>query len=140
VSLCVQVFSFNLAPMRIRKRQVLFSSSESVSPLHLSDPHQSSMVVQLGEGPKPCSSQSQEHVSASFSLDRYQPSDQTLPLIGKLNNGHDYLPVVEESGVHYQLNKLDPLVSKKKNILILLFLCLKNKKHHLFIIYLFFFF
>ncbi|AES81491.1 putative transcription factor interactor and regulator C3H-WRC/GRF family [Medicago truncatula] len=101
--------------MRIRKRQLLFSSSDSLSPLHLSDPHlinQSPVVVQQGDGPKPCSSQSQEHVSAGLSLDRYQPSDQTLPLIGKLNNGYDYPSSVEESGVHKQHNKLDPLDKK----------------------------
>jgi len=70
-------------------------------------------MVQQGDGPKPCSSQSQQHVSAGLSLDRYQPSDQTLPLIGKLNNGYDYPSGVEESGVHKQHNKLDPLVSQK---------------------------
>ncbi|AES81492.2 putative transcription factor interactor and regulator C3H-WRC/GRF family [Medicago truncatula] len=104
--------------MRIRKRQLLFSSSDSLSPLNLSDPHlmnKSPMVVQLGEGPKPCSSTpvlSREHASAGLSLDHYQPSDQTLPLIGKLNNGHDYPSGVEESGVHKQHNKLDPLEEK----------------------------
>jgi len=119
-------FSFNLAPMRIRKRQALFSSSESLLPLHLSDPHtmnQSPMLVQLGDGPKPCSSQSQEHVSAGSSLDRYQPSDQTLPLIGKLNNGYDYLSGVEESGVHKQHNKLDPLVSQTNHFVFIIFIC-----------------
>ncbi|WJX78698.1 6-phosphogluconolactonase [Trifolium repens] len=99
--------------MRIRKRQAIFSSSESISSLHLSDPHQfnrSPVMVQLGE-------EQPTHVSAGSNLDRYQPSDQTLPLIGKLNNGHDYLSDIEESGVHKHHNKQeqeqDPLDDDK---------------------------
>jgi hypothetical protein len=110
--------------MRIRKRQAIFSSSESISSLHLSDPHQfnrSPVMVQLGE-------EQPTHVSpAGSNLDRYQPSDQTLPLIGKLNNGHDYLSDIEESGVHKHHNKQeqDPLVSEKNKITFLIFyLCL----------------
>ncbi|GAU31498.1 hypothetical protein TSUD_332730 [Trifolium subterraneum] len=88
--------------MRIRKRQAIFSSSESISSLHLSDPHQfnrSPVMVQLGD------EATQLHLSAGSSLDRYQPSDQTLPLIGKLNNGHGFLSSMEESQVHKHHNK-----------------------------------
>lgn len=99
--------------MRIRKRQALFSStSESLTPLHLSDPNliiRSPVVVQLGDDTH--AHTVPKHVSPASSLDRYQPSDQTLPLIGKLNNGCDYPSGIEESGTHKQHNKLDPLVS-----------------------------
>ncbi|CAJ2671292.1 unnamed protein product [Trifolium pratense] len=96
--------------MRIRKRQAIFSSSESISSLHLSDPHQfnrSPVMVQLGEAT--------HVVSPASTLDRFQPSDQTLPLIGKLNNGHDYLSGIEETEVHKPNNKQeqDPLDDDK---------------------------
>lgn len=78
--------------------------------------NRSPVVVQHREGTQAHtpSLPSQQHVSAGLSLDRYQPSDQTLPLIGKLNNGYDYPSgsAVEESAVHKHHNKLlDPLVT-----------------------------
>ncbi|XP_058748540.1 uncharacterized protein LOC131621508 [Vicia villosa] len=75
-------------------------------------------MVQLSDGThahtelKPCSSSASLLVPASSSLDLYQPSDQTLPLIGKLNNGYDYPPTIQLSGVHKQHNKQDPLDEK----------------------------
>ncbi|XP_058748536.1 uncharacterized protein LOC131621503 isoform X2 [Vicia villosa] len=75
-------------------------------------------MVQLSDGahahtePKPCSSSTSFLVSASSSLDLCQPSDQTLPLIGKLNNGYDYPSTIELSGVHKQHNKQHPLDEK----------------------------
>ncbi|CAL5193561.1 unnamed protein product [Lathyrus oleraceus] len=111
--------------MRIRKRQAIFSSSESISSLHLSDLNQdlnqfnrSPVMVQLSDGahahtqPKPCSSSTSLLVSAASSLDLYQPSDQTLPLIGKLNNGYDYPSTIQLSGVHKHHNKQHPLDDK----------------------------
>ncbi|XP_058748539.1 uncharacterized protein LOC131621507 [Vicia villosa] len=107
--------------MRIRKRHPIFSSSESISSFHLSDLNQfnrSPVMVQLSDGthahtqPKPCSSSTSFLVPASSSLDVYQPSDQTLPLIGKLNNGYDYPSTIEQSGVNKQHNKQDPLDEK----------------------------
>jgi hypothetical protein len=81
-------------------------------------------MVQLGEEPT-------HHVPAGSNLDRYLPSDQTLPLIGKLNNGHDFLSDIEESGEYKHHNKQeqqqeqDPLVSEKNKITFLIFyLCL----------------
>ncbi|KAL5059480.1 hypothetical protein RYX36_031084 [Vicia faba] len=107
--------------MRIRKRQAIFSSSQSIPPLHLSDPNQfnrSPVMVQLSDGahahtqPKPCSSSASLLVSAGSSLDLYEPSDQTLPLIGKLNSGCDYPSTIQLSGVHKQHNKQRPLDEK----------------------------
>ncbi|CAI8614108.1 unnamed protein product [Vicia faba] len=102
--------------MRIRKRQAILSSS-----LHLSDPNQfnpSPLMVQLSDGahahtqPKPCSSSASLLVSAGSTLDLYQPSDQTLPLIGKLNNGYDYPSTIQLSGVHKHHTKQHPLEEK----------------------------
>ncbi|CAK8543372.1 unnamed protein product [Lathyrus sativus] len=107
--------------MRIRKRQAIFSSSESISSLHLSDLNhfnRSPVMVQLSDGAhahtqsKPCSSSTSLLASAGSSLDLYQPSDQTLPLIGKLNNGYDYPSIIQLSGVHKHHNQQDPLDEK----------------------------
>ncbi|CAJ1908379.1 unnamed protein product [Sphenostylis stenocarpa] len=102
--------------MRIRKRPVLFPSS--VSPLPLSDPHlisRSPVVVQLsdaastaGKHSSPSSAVLPRH-AASWSSDRWQPSDQPLPSIGKPNNGWDDPSGIGESGAHRQHNKQDPL-------------------------------
>lgn len=110
-------FLFCFAPMRIRKRPVLFPSS--LSPL--SDPHlisRSPVVVQLNEAastaakhsPSSSSSSAVLHRhAASWSLDRCQPSNQSLPSIGKPSNGWDCPSVIGESGAHRQHNKQDPL-------------------------------
>lgn len=116
VSVFLLLLLFNLAPMRIRKRQVHLSSS-SFSPLHLSDPHlvnRSPVVVQLNDATHNTTSVLSQHVeetAAPTSLDRYQPSDQTLQLTGKLpSNGCDDVSGIGESGAHKQLNKQHPLV------------------------------
>ncbi|XP_047160147.1 uncharacterized protein LOC124830468 [Vigna umbellata] len=103
--------------MRIRKRPVLFPSS--VSPLPLSDPHlisRSPVVVQLSEAastaakrPSSPSSAVLHRHAGSWSLDRCQPSDQSLPSIGKPSNGWDDPSGIGESGAHRQHNKQDPL-------------------------------
>ncbi|QCD97524.1 uncharacterized protein LOC114164867 isoform X2 [Vigna unguiculata] len=100
--------------MRIRKRPVLFPSS--VSPLPLSDPHlisRSPVVVQLSEAASTAAKHSSSAVlhrhAASWSLDRCQPSDQSLPSIGRPSNGWDDPSGIGESGAHRQHNKQDPL-------------------------------
>ncbi|KAJ1403356.1 WRC domain [Sesbania bispinosa] len=102
--------------MRIRKSQVLFPSSS------LSDPHhinRSPVVVQLGDAAPPTAPKSSllHHAAAApSSLNRYQPSDQPLPPIGKPSNGSD--DPSGESGAHRQHNKQDPLDEdvRKKDI------------------------
>ncbi|CAK8543371.1 unnamed protein product [Lathyrus sativus] len=107
--------------MRIRKRQAIFSSSQSISSLHLSDLNhfnRSPVMVQLSDAAhahtqsKPCSSSTSLLASAGSTLDLYQPSDQTLPLIGKLINGYNYPSSFELSGVHKHHNKQHPLDEK----------------------------
>ncbi|KAG5072284.1 hypothetical protein GLYMA_03G145500v4 [Glycine max] len=102
--------------MRIRKRPALFPSS--LSPLRLSDPHlinRSPVVVQLSDAtstaPKLSFSSSAHHAAFAHpsTLDRFQPSDQPLPLIGKQSNGSDDPSGIGESGAHRQHNKQDPL-------------------------------
>lgn len=92
---------FHLAPMRIRKRPVLFSSSP------VSDPHltnRSPVVVQLSDAASTAPKLSHHAPSAPpSSVDRRQPSDQP-------SNGCD--DPSGESGAHTQHNKQDPLVSK----------------------------
>ncbi|OIW13326.1 hypothetical protein TanjilG_02846 [Lupinus angustifolius] len=96
--------------MRIRKSQVIFPSYLS-STVSLSDPNlinRSTVVVQLNDV---TTTTTTHHASATASsLDHYQPSDQTLPPIGKLSNGYDP-PRINVGGAHKQDNnsKQQPL-------------------------------
>ncbi|KAK7259549.1 hypothetical protein RIF29_25158 [Crotalaria pallida] len=100
--------------MRIRNSKVLFPSSLSTVPL--SDPNlisRSPVVVQLNDAI--AMANTTHHASAdsqaASSLDRYQPSDQTLPPIRKPSNGcdDDDPSGIGESGAYRQHNKQELL-------------------------------
>ncbi|CAL0302499.1 unnamed protein product [Lupinus luteus] len=98
--------------MRIRKSQVIFPSYFS-STVALSDPNLMNrlpVVVQLNDAATTTTITTQHDSAAKTpsSLDHFQPSDQTLPPIGKTSNGYD-LSGIDESGPHRQHNKQQQL-------------------------------